>query len=260
MTTDASVAREPAELLARLRATSSEVIPSDLREAIVAQGAAAVPGLIAILEDYDLAMADSAAGGWPPVHAVDLLVDLRAESAIGPMLGVLRQGDLDEILSSRVAVRLPNLGAAALEPLLAELGSTTDADRRLALCEMLSLLGVRDERVWNAISADFDAAPVARAGFLARYGDLRGAPLIEEAIYRSEPVDRSALYDLNDLIEMYSLLAGPLPARIVEHVEGVLALLNVPEEAPIIASKVGRNDPCPCGSGKKYKRCCLPIA
>jgi tetratricopeptide (TPR) repeat protein len=22
-------------------------------------------------------------------------------------------------------------------------------------------------------------------------------------------------------------------------------------------AKVGRNDPCPCGSGKKYKRCCL---
>ena len=22
-------------------------------------------------------------------------------------------------------------------------------------------------------------------------------------------------------------------------------------------SDVGRNDPCPCGSGKKYKRCCL---
>ena len=23
-----------------------------------------------------------------------------------------------------------------------------------------------------------------------------------------------------------------------------------------ISDKVGRNDPCPCGSGKKYKRCC----
>jgi tetratricopeptide (TPR) repeat protein len=23
-------------------------------------------------------------------------------------------------------------------------------------------------------------------------------------------------------------------------------------------SKPGRNDPCPCGSGKKYKKCCLP--
>jgi preprotein translocase subunit SecA len=22
------------------------------------------------------------------------------------------------------------------------------------------------------------------------------------------------------------------------------------------ADKVGRNDPCPCGSGKKYKKCC----
>jgi len=22
-------------------------------------------------------------------------------------------------------------------------------------------------------------------------------------------------------------------------------------------SKIGRNDPCPCGSGKKYKKCCL---
>ena len=29
--------------------------------------------------------------------------------------------------------------------------------------------------------------------------------------------------------------------------------------APVKSSapKVGRNDPCPCGSGKKYKHCCL---
>lgn len=25
---------------------------------------------------------------------------------------------------------------------------------------------------------------------------------------------------------------------------------------PIISTKVGRNDPCPCGSGSKYKKCC----
>ena len=23
-----------------------------------------------------------------------------------------------------------------------------------------------------------------------------------------------------------------------------------------VGDKVGRNDPCPCGSGKKYKKCC----
>lgn len=32
------------------------------------------------------------------------------------------------------------------------------------------------------------------------------------------------------------------------------------EDAPAESrvEKVGRNDPCPCGSGKKYKRCCSP--
>ena len=25
---------------------------------------------------------------------------------------------------------------------------------------------------------------------------------------------------------------------------------------PVRVQKIGRNDPCPCGSGKKYKKCC----
>ena len=35
---------------------------------------------------------------------------------------------------------------------------------------------------------------------------------------------------------------------------------GAPERRPEAArsgQKVGRNDPCPCGSGKKYKKCCL---
>jgi len=28
------------------------------------------------------------------------------------------------------------------------------------------------------------------------------------------------------------------------------------KQAPVRVKKVGRNDPCPCGSGKKYKKCC----
>lgn len=40
-------------------------------------------------------------------------------------------------------------------------------------------------------------------------------------------------------------LAGPAPRL-------------MPQTAPIKAEpKVGRNDPCPCGSGKKYKKCCM---
>ncbi|ADU67880.1 YecA family protein [Pantoea sp. At-9b] len=37
--------------------------------------------------------------------------------------------------------------------------------------------------------------------------------------------------------------------------------LSQPEPAPQVpyfaAEKIGRNDPCPCGSGKKYKQCCM---
>ena len=28
-------------------------------------------------------------------------------------------------------------------------------------------------------------------------------------------------------------------------------------DEPTVRQKVGRNDPCPCGSGKKFKKCCL---
>ena len=28
------------------------------------------------------------------------------------------------------------------------------------------------------------------------------------------------------------------------------------KKAPVRAEHIGRNDPCPCGSGKKYKNCC----
>nr|WP_308873307.1 SEC-C metal-binding domain-containing protein [Thiothrix subterranea] len=36
------------------------------------------------------------------------------------------------------------------------------------------------------------------------------------------------------------------------------------DDAPLIEQviraepKIGRNEPCPCGSGKKYKKCCMP--
>jgi SEC-C motif-containing protein len=35
------------------------------------------------------------------------------------------------------------------------------------------------------------------------------------------------------------------------------AVRSGPAPFKTAAPKVGRNDPCPCGSGKKYKQCCL---
>ena len=31
---------------------------------------------------------------------------------------------------------------------------------------------------------------------------------------------------------------------------------SVKQQPKRVAKKVGRNDPCPCGSGLKYKKCC----
>ncbi|MBO4709700.1 MAG: SEC-C domain-containing protein, partial [Kiritimatiellae bacterium] len=31
---------------------------------------------------------------------------------------------------------------------------------------------------------------------------------------------------------------------------------GAPAAAPRVQPVVGRNDPCPCGSGKKFKKCC----
>jgi hypothetical protein len=59
-----------------------------------------------------------------------------------------------------------------------------------------------------------------------------------------------------------SLPAAP-PIASVERLVGVLMDLwnntraMPPAAAPRRRTKVGANQPCPCGSGKKYKRCCM---
>ena len=40
-----------------------------------------------------------------------------------------------------------------------------------------------------------------------------------------------------------------------EDITSLEILLN-PPKTKIAEKKVGRNEPCPCGSGKKYKKCC----
>ena len=43
----------------------------------------------------------------------------------------------------------------------------------------------------------------------------------------------------------------------VDHFDGKTILDR--KRRPIVkGKKIGRNAPCPCGSGKKYKKCCLP--
>jgi len=58
---------------------------------------------------------------------------------------------------------------------------------------------------------------------------------------------------LEDLEAQGRLAGGRTLARYVR------ALQEAFEGKPIRSpgAKIGRNDPCPCGSGRKYKRCCM---
>ncbi len=53
-----------------------------------------------------------------------------------------------------------------------------------------------------------------------------------------------------DLDELYDSINSDFDFNIRKHFE-------YPDNVPVrIESKPGRNEPCPCGSGKKYKKCC----
>jgi uncharacterized protein len=54
--------------------------------------------------------------------------------------------------------------------------------------------------------------------------------------------------------ELLELLPDVLAATWAFWMNGEHPLLQTPRERQV--PKIGRNEPCPCGSGKKYKRCC----
>ena len=63
--------------------------------------------------------------------------------------------------------------------------------------------------------------------------DENGPPSVSQARFDAFGEALWAVYDLHDIAKSLG-----------------------PRVAPAVSEKVGRNDPCPCGSGKKYKKCC----
>jgi preprotein translocase subunit SecA len=49
--------------------------------------------------------------------------------------------------------------------------------------------------------------------------------------------------------------AQPAPSVMAQAAAGRIGGAS-PQPLKVAGQKVGRNDPCPCGSGKKYKKCC----
>lgn len=85
---------------------------------------------------------------------------------------------------------------------------------------------------------------------LRAYGQMD--PLVE---YKKEGYDM-----FKQLLNMLEINIVETIAKLGKEVE--IKKTPVKEQAernnPADKKKVGRNDPCPCGSGKKYKKCCWP--
>jgi preprotein translocase subunit SecA len=75
------------------------------------------------------------------------------------------------------------------------------------------------------------------------------------ALEEAEKAQRPALYNHHDELPVDSY--GHAPAA-----EAVFAGEPLPVAQTTVRNdaKIGRNDACPCGSGKKYKQCCGKLA
>ena len=149
-------------------------------------------------------------------------------------------------------------------------------------------------RYWNAIAADFEQESIHLAyvlepgseGIIGRdwaRGYMRGTRLSPEGWSRIFADDREGLVLTIPVVAgevdpkwpkkpltrkksdetLQHMLAGAArayryfkPDRMAQ--AGASVAARKPRPAPFEreSPKVGRNDPCPCGSGKKYKRCC----
>jgi len=111
------------------------------------------------------------------------------------------------------------------------------------------------------LSAEFDVEPITFMGFL----DGINTSLKEELDLESLNEDSSVALDI-DLEKLYFNMLDA-KADWLYHLPQWDAILTKERRAEITKdfrtskvyiseNTVGRNDPCPCGSGKKYKKCC----
>jgi hypothetical protein len=263
----------PAQGIVRKLLRVGANLPAELKREILGLGPSAVPWLIDLVNDRDLLDGRSKGDASAPVHAVELLAELKATEAAEPLIRLM--GDTGPLswAHDRCILALPKLGAAIVEPALRAYDDTSDAEFRTSLCAVLAEAGVKDDRILDRLLELLQRHPDAGAGDLADYGDERALPFLLEAFDR-QPVRETenplANHVFIELREAIARLDGTLsPAQVAKFERAMQpadrwrqqmrATLGEeePPRGPQRRVKVGRNEPCWCGSGKKYKKCHL---
>ena len=245
-----------------------------------------VPELIRMATDAELNTGPSGSPiVYAPIHAWRALGQLRAEEAIAPLLGLLRRidEDDDDWVSDDLPRVLAEIGAASIQPIAEYLADPSHREwARTAAAAALGLVAeahpeTRAEcvaRLRAQLEHDGEQSESLNACLIAPLLDLKAMealPDIERA-FASGRVDESVNGDWEDAQIELGLKTvrehPPKPNSLTKWREESLAQMAMedaleeveefeePGEPYIAPPKVGRNDQCPCGSGKKFKKCC----
>ncbi len=82
---------------------------------------------------------------------------------------------------------------------------------------------------------------------------------VTDLIFRMEQLDESfvgSTWKESEAIHQDAQSAGEIAAQQQAAIEGT-EVDHKPQPIRNLQQRVGRNDPCPCGSGKKFKNCCM---
>jgi preprotein translocase subunit SecA len=188
----------------------------------------------------------TAEGKYPEDWDIDGLVNFGEQIFIRE--GVLPPGELQELDSrEEIQERLIDEALAHWQAREEELGLENMRD-----LERFILLRVVDSKWMDHL----DAMDQLRTGIgLRAYGQKD--PLVE---YKFEAYNmfQEMIDAIQEDVVRYLYKVRLVPQEHERRVKHIAE--NRGEEAPRtpvrVGPKVGRNDPCPCGSGKKYKRCC----
>lgn len=114
----------------------------------------------------------------------------------------------------------------------------------------------------SELSQRFSIDPPIFAGFLDGINESLETPLSLEELEEDSPIDVEINWEKlfsNMLSAKAKWLSGLPEWEAILSKERRLKLRRHHQLQSMVISenKVGRNDPCPCGSGKKHKHCCL---
>jgi len=198
---EAAGANQEDEILSRL-VDAGDRLGESVGGAILRRGSAVVPALLGILEDGELARGNAPGRGYAPVHAAKLLQQLGAADSIAPMLRVLSRCDPMDVLHGTLVDALESMGAPVLEPALAAYAVARSEDHRAALANVLSGLGVRDDRILPVLLDALKYDVVLGAGLLAEYGDPAAIAHLGAALDGCELDPRRGLFSNQEVVEL----------------------------------------------------------